>query len=122
MQKCILVYDDDEELLIATRIILEKENYRVETRSRCDDIINEVSSIKPDLVFMDLLIPVMGGERALKLMKQNDATRHVPVIIFSVHDSIEKVTENLNANGYLKKPFTIAELLQIVDNTISEKK
>jgi len=122
MQKCILVYDDDGEILIVTRIILEKKNYRVETRSRCDDIINEVSSIKPDLVFMDLLIPVMGGERALKLMKQNDVTRHVPVIIFSVHDSIEKVTENLNANGYLKKPFTIAELLQIVDNTISEKK
>ena len=122
MQKCILVYDDDGEILIVTRIILEKKNYRVETRSRCDDIINEVSSIKPDLVFMDLLIPVMGGESALKLMKQNDATRHVPAIIFSVHDSIEKVTESLNANGYLKKPFTIDELLQIVDNTISEKK
>ena len=117
MQKCILVYDDDEEILIVTRIILEKENYRVETRSRCDDIINEVSSIKPDLVFMDLWIPVMGGQRAVKLMKQNDATRYVPVIIFSVHDSIEKVTESLNADGYLKKPFTISDLLQIVEGT-----
>lgn len=45
MEKCILIYDDDEEILTVTKIILEKKNYRVETRTRCDDIINEVTSI-----------------------------------------------------------------------------
>jgi len=47
MKKCILIYDDDVEILTVTKIILEKKNYRVETRTRCDDIIKEVNGINP---------------------------------------------------------------------------
>ena len=121
MEKCILIYDDDMEISAVSKIILEKKKYRVETRTRCDDIIKELCEIKPDLVFMDLWIPVMGGESALKLMKQNEKTQHIPVVLFSANDSIEEVCERSNADGYLKKPFTMAELLQIVENTILEK-
>lgn len=64
----------------------------------------------------------MRGERALKLMKQNETTRHISVVLFSANDSIEEVCQRSNADGYLKKPFTMAELLQIVDKTISENK
>lgn len=118
MEKCILIYDDDVEISAVTKIILERKKYRVETRTRCDDIIKEVDEVKPDLVFMDLWIPVMGGESALQLMKQNEATRDIAVILFSANDLIEEVSQRSNADGYLRKPFTIAELLQKVDNTI----
>lgn len=82
MEKCILIYDDDMGILAVTKIILERKKYRVETRTWCDDIINEVTAINPDLVFMDLWIPMTGGESALKLMKQNEATRQVPLYFF----------------------------------------
>lgn len=62
MEKCILIYDDDVEILTVTKIILKRKKYRVETRTRCDDIINEVTLIKPDIVFMDLWIPHRGGK------------------------------------------------------------
>lgn len=122
MEKCILIYDDDVEILAVTKIILEKHHYHVETRTRCDDIIKEVSEIQADLVFMDLWIPSMGGESALKLMKGNEPTRHIPVILFSANDLIEEVCKRSNADGYLKKPFSINNLVQLVENTISEKK
>jgi len=122
MGKCILIYDDDVEILTVTKIILEKKKYRVETRTRCDDIINEVSFIKPDLVFMDLWMPWMEGENALKQMKGNEATRHIPVVLFSANDSIEEVCKRSNADGYLKKPFTIDNMVQLVENIISRKK
>ena len=121
MEKCILIYDDDVEILAVTKIILEKHHYHVETRTRCDDIIKEVSEIQADLVFMDLWIPLIGGESALKLMKGNEPTRHIPVILFSANDTIEEVCKRSNADGYLKKPFSINNLLQLVENTISEK-
>lgn len=95
MEKCILIYDDDVEISTVVKIILEKKKYHVETRVRCDDIIKEITEIKPGLVFMDLWIPRMGGESALKLMKQNEATRHVPVILFSANDLIEEVSHSL---------------------------
>ncbi|SRR6185437_248137 len=121
MEKCILIYDDDVEILTVTKIILEKHHYHVETRTRCDDILKEVGEIKADLVFMDLWIPRMGGESALKLMKENEPTRHIPVILFSANDLIEEVCKRSHADGYLKKPFSINNLLQLVENTISEK-
>lgn len=122
MKKCILIYDDDVEILTVTKIILEKHHYHVETRNRCDDIIKEVSDIQADLVFMDLWIPRMGGESALKLMKGHASFRHIPVILFSANDSIEEIYKRSNADGYLKKPFSIDKLIQIVENIISEKK
>lgn len=122
MEKCILIYDDDVEISAVTKIILEKRKYHVETRTRCDDIIKEVNAINPDLVFMDLWIPRTGGESALKLMKQNEPTRHIPVILFSANDLIEEVCKRSNADGYLKKPFSINNLVQLVEDIISKKK
>jgi len=121
MEKCILIYDDDLEILAVTKIILEKHNYRVETRTRCDDIIKEISEIKADLVFMDLWIPREGGESALNLMKGNESTQHIPVVLFSANDSIEEVCKRSNADGYLKKPFSINNLVQLVENIILKK-
>ena len=122
MQKCILIYDDDEEIQTLIKIILEKKNYRTETRSSCDTILEDVNGIKPSLVLMDLWIPILGGEVALKQMKGNEATRNVPVFLLSAHDSIVEISEKLNADGYLKKPFTIDTLIQLVEHNISEKK
>ena len=121
MEKCILIYDDDLEILAVTKIILAKHHYHVETRNRCDDIIKEVSEIKADLVFMDLWIPRMGGESAIKLMKGNESTRHIPVVLFSANDLIEEVCKRSNADGYLKKPFSINNLVHLVENTIAKK-
>ena len=122
MEKCILIYDDDLEILAVIKIILEKHHYHVETRTRCDDIIKEVNEIKADLVFMDLWIPRMGGESALKLMKGNEFTRHIPVVLFSANDLIEEVCRRSNADGYLKKPFSINNLVQLVEDVILKKK
>ncbi len=122
MEKCILIYDDDLEILAVTKIILEKHHYHVETRTRCDDIIKEVSEIKADLVFMDLWIPKIGGESALQLMKGNDATRNTPVILFSANDTIEEICKRSGADGYLKKPFSVKNLLHLVEKIISKNK
>ena len=118
MEKCILIYDDDEEIQTLIKIILEKKNYRTETRSSCDIILEDVNGIKPSLVLMDLWIPILGGEVALKQMKGNEATRNVPVFLLSAHDSIVEISEKLNADGYLKKPFSIAHLLDLVGRSI----
>ena len=85
MKKCILVFDDDTEILLVCKIILEQQNYRVETRLLCDNIIEDVHLVKPDMILMDLWIPEIGGENAIKLVKENEATQHIPVILFSAN-------------------------------------
>ncbi len=122
MRKCILIFDDDPEISLACKIILERQNYRVETRIYCDDIINDISKVKPDLILMDLWIPEIGGENAIKLAKKNEDTRHIPIILLSANAEIEAVSERTSVSGFLKKPFEIIDLVDIVKNTIAKGK
>ncbi len=114
MKKCILIFDDDIEILTVSKIILEHNNYRVETRVCCDDIKKDIAEVNPDMILMDLRIPKIGGEEATRLAKSEKATKDIPIIIFSANTEIEKVCERANADGFLKKPFEVRELVNIV--------
>lgn len=118
MKKCILIFDDDQEILFVCKLILEKHNYRVETRVRCDNIIGDIRLVKPDMILMDLWIPEIGGEKTVNLVKNNEETQHIPIILFSANAEIEEICNKAKANGFLKKPFEIASLLQIVENNM----
>lgn len=118
MKKCILIFDDDLEILMLSKIILERENYRVETRICCDDIIKDIADVNPGMILMDLRIPKIGGEQATRLAKSEKATKHIPVIIFSANTEIEQVSERANANGFLKKPFDVKHLISTVEQNI----
>ena len=120
MKKCILIYDDDTEILGVCKIILEKKNYRVETRRFCDNIIEDVSEVNPAIILMDLWIPTIGGESAITLMKNNSTTSHIPIVLFSANVEIEIIAKRTNANGSLKKPFDVHALVEMVENTITE--
>ncbi len=118
MKKCILIFDDDPEILTVSKIILEQRNYQVETRVCCDDIIKDIAIVKPDMILMDLRIPKIGGEQATRLAKSEKATKDIPIIIFSANTEIEQVCERANADGFVKKPFEVKNLLAIVEQNI----
>lgn len=69
MKKCILIFDDDPEILMVCKIILEQKNYIVQTRLFCDDILKDCKDVNPDIILMDLWIPMIGGEEAVNLIK-----------------------------------------------------
>ncbi len=118
MKKCILIFDDDQEILFACKIILERGNYLVETRTCCDNIVADIIQIKPDIILMDLWIPEIGGKNAINLMKNNKDSQYIPVILFSANAEIEEICYRTNANGFLRKPFEIAALLDIIETNI----
>src|SRR5664279_5215830 len=110
MVKCILIFDDDPETLAVCKIILEQFHYLVVTRPICDNIIKDISQVKPDIILMDLWIPTIGGESAINLMRKN-SMQHIPVIIFSANGEIETIAKRVGANDFLKKPFDLNALL-----------
>lgn len=119
MQKCILIYDDDIETLNVCKVILQNKNYRVETFANCENIVDDIISVKPDVILMDLWIPKIGGENAISLMRDDVSMSHIPVILFSANDDIEKISRKIKANGYLKKPFDISIFMQTIDGQFS---
>ena len=114
MKKKVLICDDDEDILNLCQLILERNNYQVETSKDCESVLPRITDIDPDVILMDLWIPVMGGEALVKILKADDVTRHIPVIIFSANNEIEKIANRLNA-AFLPKPFQIKDLLRIVE-------
>lgn len=119
MSKCILIFDDDPQILLVCKIILQKHSYVVQTRVYCDDILKDCNDVRPDVILMDLWIPTIGGEQAVNLIKGYPATRHIPVILFSANTGIDIIAARTNADGALKKPFDIKGLLVTIENAIA---
>jgi CheY-like chemotaxis protein len=120
MKKCILILDDDLDVLSVCKTILEQQDYRVESNICCDKIIENVSLVKPDLILMDLRIPEAGGENAINVIKNDIRTWHIPVILFSANDEIAQICKRSNANGFIRKPFEIGVFLNVIQKNIEQ--
>ena len=118
MKKNILIYDDDVEILFLCKTILQKYDYSVETLSRCDDIIHDIDRLNPSFILMDLWIPEIGGEKAVKLIKENDTAKHIPVFLFSANTDIKEICKKVNANGYIEKPFDLKSFIGTINNNV----
>ena len=118
MKKNILIYDDDEEILLLCKAILIKNDFDAETLSICENVLNDIQTFKPDIILMDLWIPVMGGEKAIGLIKNNEATKNIPVLIFSANANIKEILRKVDAAGYIEKPFGISTFIETIKRCI----
>ena len=119
MQRSILIYEDDREILELCKTLLIAFGHRVITRTRCEQIIQDIAEVRPDAVLMDLWIPEIGGEQAITLLRKTPEARDTPVILFSANDEIESISQKVNANAYLKKPFDIEHFKQVIEQVLS---
>lgn len=120
MKKCVLIYDDDVEILFLCKKILEKE-YHVETLPKCQNIIVDISRLQPDIILMDIWIPDIGGEKAVQIMKNDPLVKFIPVLFFSANDEIHEICERTGADGYIAKPFDIKDFKEIIKKNILKK-
>ena len=111
MQRKILILDDNEDILLPCQLILEKAGYYVETRTQCNQIVQDVIDINPDIILLDLKMPPLGGDLILRLLKDNPSTRNIPVLLFSATNGLEVIARQHHADGYIEKPFDIKTLL-----------
>jgi len=110
----ILVIDDDQEILNLIEIILKEEGHTVFV-STDGAILKTVDKLKPDLILLDM---VLGHERGTDLcieLKEDPATAHIPVVFLSALTSIGDMAEKAGVFAYLRKPFDIYELLDMVE-------
>lgn len=119
MKNKILIYDDDEEILFLFKIILSKYDYELKTMFHCDNILYDIETFNPHLIIMDLWIPVIGGEKTVEIIKHNEKTKNIPVILCSANEDIIQICEKVNADGCIKKPFKVSDFIETVQKTIT---
>lgn len=120
--KTVLVVDDSPtERLIFTNTLL-KAGFSVETASDGEEGVRAALRLHPDLILMDVVMPVLNGFQATRQLQHNDATAHIPIIMVTTKDQETDRTWGLRqgALDYLVKPVTGDELVARVREALGE--
>ncbi|RNI34519.1 response regulator [Hanamia caeni] len=115
----ILVVDDDIDILSVMEILLSMKGFDVEVTSRGENTLPKIESFKPDLILLDVLISGYDGRTICKQLKSNQATCHIPVIMFSAHPGAAATIKDYGADDFISKPFDVNNLMQKVNYQLS---
>ncbi len=112
----LMVVDDEAPIREICAEILANEGYAVITAANGREAVDLAVSRRIDLVLMDIMMPVLDGLTACRLMHEDSRTRDLPVVIMSAAGSVREWirTERCSAAAFLSKPFDFNELLQTV--------
>ena len=113
MEPCILVVDDDREIVQAIAILLEKEGYRVLRAYNGLEALELAAERSVQLILLDVMMPKLDGLSALMSIR---AKRNLPVIVLSAksEDSDKILGLSMGADDYVAKPYNPQELLDAV--------
>lgn len=120
MSRTILLADDHEDNRYALLTVLAREGYRTLGASNGQEAVDLCRAHLPDLVLMDLAMPVMDGRTALRLLKEDPRTAHIPVIVLTAM-ALSVDRDRLVAEGFaelLTKPCMPPHLIQEVQRII----
>jgi two-component system alkaline phosphatase synthesis response regulator PhoP len=112
MPKKILVVDDEKDIVDLLKYNLQKEGYKVLTANNGKEALERVQQ-HPDLILLDIMMPVMDGLQTLKTLKQARETESIPIIFLTAKasETDEIVGLEVGADDYIVKPISIGKLL-----------
>src|SRR5690349_4545505 len=112
-RKKILLVDDSNTILMMEKFILRNDPYELVSASNGEEAVRKAAEVLPDLILLDVIMPKMGGFEACRLIRQNELTRSIPVIMVTTRGEAVNVEAGW-ANGctdYVTKPINAVELL-----------
>jgi twitching motility two-component system response regulator PilG len=117
----VMVIDDSKTIRRTAESLLRKEGYDVVTAMDGFEALSKIADYKPDLIFLDIMMPRLDGYQTCALIKHNELYRDIPVIMLSSKDGLFDRARGriVGSEQYLTKPFTKDELLGAISNQIN---
>ncbi|MFH0789359.1 MAG: response regulator [Pseudomonadota bacterium] len=117
MKRKILVIEDNEQNLYLVKFILEKHGYEVFEARDGQEGINLAVSINPDLIILDIQLPVMDGYTVARQIRRNAELAQVPIIAVTSYAMVGDREKTIEAgcNGYIEKPINPETFIQQVE-------
>ena len=115
MKKTILMVEDDLDMLNLYQGVLS-DSFEIISATDGKEAVELAVSAIPDIILMDVMMPIMDGLEALKLIKENLTAATIPVILLSALGEYEDIRRgySMGASCYITKPFTKKELLKAI--------
>ena len=113
LQPRILVVDDDTSIRSFVEMALDSEGYAVSTATNGAQALEVTGNLRPDLILLDMRMPVMDGWTFARTYRQQ-AGPHAPIVVITAATDAGERAAQINADGYLGKPFDLDDLLGLV--------
>ena len=116
----IMVVDDSKTIRRTAETLLEREGYNVVTAEDGFEALAKIADLKPDIIFVDIMMPRLDGYQTCALIKNNADFKHTPVIMLSSKDGLFDKAKGriVGSDQYVTKPFSKVEILEAVQNYI----
>ncbi len=113
--KTILVVEDDTATRDALALILGAEGFNVVGAANGQEALGALrTSARPDLILLDLMMPIMDGWQFRREQAQDPSLSAIPVVVLSADGNVRQKAASLHADGYLQKPVDVENLLEVI--------
>jgi len=122
LTRAILVADDDPDILSIVSMSLEAQGYTVHKATNGREAVDLARQHHPDLILMDMMMPVVSGYEAVGELKADAATREIVIVGLSAKAMATDMARatDVGIDGYITKPFRIAQVLTVVESYLSD--
>lgn len=120
-KKKILIVDDEPDILMVLRTRLEGNGYDVVTALDGEGGLRTVKDETPDLIVLDVMMPVMDGFEFFKIVKQEPAHSNIPILMLTARGAMKDTFNALDADGFMSKPFDSKELVEKIAFLLAKK-
>ena len=117
----VMVIDDSKTIRRTAETLLQKEGCEVITAEDGFDALAKIADHRPDIIFVDVMMPRLDGYQTCALIKNNNELKSTPVIMLSSKDGLFDKAKGkiVGSNQYLTKPFSKQELLDAIQQHIA---
>lgn len=116
----VMVIDDSNTIRRTAEALLKKAGYDVFTAGDGFEAMSVITDRKPDIIFVDIMMPRLDGYQTCLLIKNNKAFKHIPVIMLSSKDGLfDKARGRIaGSEEHVNKPFTQEELIEVISKYV----
>jgi len=120
----VLVVDDEPNIVQTLKDRLEMNDYEVFTAHNGADGLKIAQNKSPDVILLDVIMPVMDGHEMLEKLRQNDWGRETLVIMLTARSQAQDIARAraCGIEDYIIKPFDLSELLEKIENIVEHRK